>query len=650
MHSLPKLCLLYIAIQYYIYIKPPGLDRTLPTHYYDNFGKHHLNTINEIITSIYSLIGTSRVAMKTNTPLLPVTRNAAVRRNHPVCLKRSWCISSKASRVILLWNFAVLLAYKMFFDINAYMQVNSESWVPIILDGIISFVVIFSPIAGLLTDVKFSRFRVVMCTSYIFIAKIFIILVLLVVLAFLLRYATLGLSIRLTRTKILAVVAGCILLLMITVYMVFIVNGIQLGMDQLHDSSTEDSILYIHWYVWIYYTCSLITETSWNLLFYDSYHFNYIVDTFRTTGYSLTCLQLFMCLILIAISLRIVHYKKVWFLFEPAGVNPYKLVYRVVKFAYQHKVPLRRSAFTYCDEESQTRLDVGKHKYGGPFTTKQVEDVKAFWGILKVLISIGPAFLLQTVMQSLLPLFAKHGNKVFIMNSKIDNHREVHPEGSTQYILISNGLLSPLLVVVCIPLYLCCIRPHIKYYIPRIMKRIQLAIVVMILSIAGAFVMDIVVHVRATAHANCIFWGYTYGIDNINSTDYSASPLYQNVYFFTTQHVLSALADMLFDIAVLEFICSQSPYSMKGLLLGIFFSIRSLFQGIAIISILPFGTVIQWNIKTLSCGSAFYTMHIVMGLLEFILFTCVSKRYKYRDMNEPSNEYRYAEEYYSNIQ
>ena len=542
----------------------------------------------------------------------------------------------------------MLLAYKWFYDINAYMQVNSESWVPIILGSIVSYLVIFSPVAGLLTDVKFSRFRVVFCTSYILIAKIFIFLMLLVVLAFLLSYSTISLSIRLTHTIILAAIAGCILLLMITVYIVFIVNGIQFGMDQLHASPTEDSILYIHWYVWIYYTCSLITETSWNLLFYDSYTFNYIEDTFRTTGYSLTCLQLFTSLILIAISLRIVHYKKVWFLFEPAGVNPYKLVYRVVKFAYQHKVPLRRSAFTYCDEESQTRLDVGKHKYGGPFTTKQVEDVKAFWGILKVLISIGPAFLLQTVMQSFLPLFAKHGNKV-IFKTNIVNSHEVHPEGSAQYILISNGLLSPLLVVICIPLYLCCIRPHIKYYIPRIMKRIQLAIVVMILSIAGAFVMDIVVHMRATAHANCVF-GYSHGIEHINSTDFSASPLYQNVYFFTTQHVLSALADMLFDIAVLEFICSQSPYSMKGLLLGIFFSIRSLFQGIAVISILPFGTVIQWNIKTLSCGSAFYTMHIVMGLLEFILFTCVSKRYKYREVNEPSNEYRYAEEYYSNIQ
>ena len=104
---------------------------------------------------------------------------------------------------------------------------------------------------------------------------------------------------------------------------------------------------------------------------------------------------------------------------------------------------------------------------------------------------------------------------------------------------------------------------------------------------------------------------------------------------------------MLLDIAVLEFVCSQSPYSMKGLLLGIFFSIRSLFQGITFLSILPF---VNWKIESLSCGSGFYAMAIVVGLLEFVIFLCVSKRYKYRNMNGPSNEYRYAEEYYSNIQ
>ena len=51
------------------------------------------------------------------------------------------------------------------------------------------------------------------------------------------------------------------------------------------------------------------------------------------------------------------------------------------------------SAFTYCEDELPSRLDLGKEKYGGPFTTEQVEDVDVFLGILKVLLSLGPLLL-----------------------------------------------------------------------------------------------------------------------------------------------------------------------------------------------------------------------------------------------------------------
>ena len=521
----------------------------------------------------------------------------------------------------------------MFYDINAYIQVSHSTMLPILLPACAIFIGMLSPVAGLLTDVKFSRFKAVLCTSYIILAKISIFLFLVVIFVILLDKAY-----NLTNFIEIDLSSFCVLLIMVTVYMVFIINGIQFGMDQLHDSPTEDSILYINWYVWIYYTCSLISQVVWNLYFYDR-QCDYI-DILRALRLSFASLIFIITLFLLTVSLCVVHYRKVWFLLEPAGVNPYKLVYRVVKFACQHKVPLRRSAFTYCDEESPTRLDVGKHKYGGPFTTKQVEDVKAFWGILKVLITIGPAFLLQTVMQTLLPMFSKHSNIFHNSTTRC----EVHLEGIARYILISNGLLSPLLVVICIPLYLCWIRQHITYYIPGMLKRIKIALVIMVLSLICTFVMDVVVHVNNTEYANCMFRALVH-----TKTVYefpSSPPLYQNVYFFTTQHVLSALANMLFDIAVLEFICSQSPYSMKGMLLGSFFSIRFLFQGIAFVSIVPFGTV--WKIESLSCGSGFYAMCIVIGLLEFVLFSCVSKRYKYRNVNEPANEYRYAEEYYSN--
>jgi hypothetical protein len=56
----------------------------------------------------------------------------------------------------------------------------------------------------------------------------------------------------------------------------------------------------------------------------------------------------------------------------------------------QHKAPIHRSAFTYCEDELPTRIDFGKERYGGPFSTEQVEDVKAFLGIPCLLLTLGP--------------------------------------------------------------------------------------------------------------------------------------------------------------------------------------------------------------------------------------------------------------------
>ena len=73
----------------------------------------------------------------------------------------------------------------------------------------------------------------------------------------------------------------------------------------------------------------------------------------------------------------------------------------------------------------------------------------------------------------------------------------------------------------------------------------------------------------------------------------------------------------------------------------------SLFQGLAIISMVPFG---HWKVKVLSCGSGFYLMNIVITLLALVVYYLVSRKYKHRQIDEPSHEYCYAEAYYSNIQ
>jgi hypothetical protein len=64
-----------------------------------------------------------------NTPLLPVSGDVG-RSSKWSLLKMPYCIGSRPARLILLWNFAVLLAYALFYNTDAAMQVGQSSVIP----------------------------------------------------------------------------------------------------------------------------------------------------------------------------------------------------------------------------------------------------------------------------------------------------------------------------------------------------------------------------------------------------------------------------------------------------------------------------------------------------------------------------------------
>uniref|UniRef100_A0A1X7TNP3 Uncharacterized protein n=1 Tax=Amphimedon queenslandica TaxID=400682 RepID=A0A1X7TNP3_AMPQE len=68
--------------------------------------------------------------------------------------------------------------------------------------------------------------------------------------------------------------------------------------------------------------------------------------------------------------------------------NPIRLIVRVLCYARKHKYPENRSALTYWEEEAPSRIDLGKNKYGGPFTIEEVEDVKTVCRMLPLFIAI----------------------------------------------------------------------------------------------------------------------------------------------------------------------------------------------------------------------------------------------------------------------
>ena len=178
----------------------------------------------------------------------------------------------------------------------------------------------------------------------------------------------------------------------------FQANSIQFGIDQMLDSSGDEMSAFVHWYYWSNYfggaALSIVLRPVLN-------------------DYSLGALMAAINVLFMGCSLLAWYKLKEWLIIEPQGENPFKTMYQVVRFASKHKSPIYRSALTYWDDRRPTRLDLAKSKYGGPFTTEEVEDVKSFLAITTILASLG----LYIISDSTVSLY-KEG----VYNNNYDNN------------------------------------------------------------------------------------------------------------------------------------------------------------------------------------------------------------------------------------
>ena len=584
------------------------------------------------------LISSSYEELETDTPL-PVSgccmKAKSKFRSRPFCL-----CSSKAALIILVWNLIITFGLVGLMDPAIYTFVDtsmcSDGITSLIirstLYGFNAFIFLFYPLAGYLADIRWGRHKTVI-NSLCFIMWT---LILMIVLGGLMVIGNISVidtwpsslnTLQTTASVVLFVVFGLPVILGIILLfcslVAFNANVIQYGIDQLHDAPTDDSILYIHWYVWTIYAGFLIIRLP--IVFYNM--------TF------LVALGPCLAPILLGITLCIQKYNRKSFLIDSGSRNPYKLVYQVFKFAKDHTNPIYRSAFTYCEDELPSRLDLGKEKYGGPFKNEDVENVKAFVGIVCVLLSTGPTFIADIAVHAILPSIADYDDSELA--------HDYSGSGGYEYdTLIINlfyafGCLTPLIIVIIIPLYLLLLRPFIQDYIPGMLKRMGIGMIMFFLSGLCTLLMG-------TFSYGCTT---EYYYDDYRSCSVISSLFSINVHFLIIQSSLNAIGFVLLNIATFEFICAQSPHSMKGLLIGTFFTIKGVFQLIGVLAVLTPVTVwCKSHDKLPICGFIYYFLNIVILFIGIVTFTIVARRYQYRVRDEPDNIYRYAEEYYANAQ
>ena len=137
-----------------------------------------------------------------------------------------------------------------------------------------------------------------------------------------------------------------------------------------------------------------------------------------------------------------------------------KIICEVLKYSWKHKIPELRSALTYWENDIPSRIDLGKDKYGGPFTYEEVENVKSFFRLLLLILSLF-GFQLSGDGYSL---------TYYIMT------KAGCPSIIPYWLLISNPQHIPLVTVILgVPVFQC-IKKHFSRFIPNMLTRLWIGL------------------------------------------------------------------------------------------------------------------------------------------------------------------------------
>ena len=245
------------------------------------------------------------------------------------------------------------------------------------------------PVIGLLADTKLTCYRMICLSCWIlFVSNAAIVSIVNISLSA-------GQQVTFHGKYIPLIVVGFALLVLVIVGKgMFESTVIQFGTDQMIEASSNQLSTFIHWYYWSLYIGNICIDI---IIIGITSHFSYC--HFKLTGplyykYLPIVKWLYLplgipqcCLCCITLLLLYLKKFKNCLNIEPVGANPVKQIIDVLKYAYHHKYPVRRSALSYYQNTYPSRMDFGKVQYGGPFTNEQVEDTKTVLRLLVLLAS-----------------------------------------------------------------------------------------------------------------------------------------------------------------------------------------------------------------------------------------------------------------------
>ena len=520
---------------------------------------------------------------------------------------------------------------------------GTNSWIFTILDVrsklfILPFqglVFISYPLIGLMADIKLTRYQMICLSCWILfvsyaIGSILSILVSTESVSY--DYGNISLEVAASSLAALAIVGKGM----------FESTVIQFGTDQMIEASSNQLSTFIHWYYWSLYIGNACIDTIiTGILIYLSYcqidskghkHLTIIKWVILTLGIPQCCL----C----CITLLLLYFKKFknYLNIEPVGFNPVKQIIDVLKYAYHHKYPVRRSALSYYQNTYPSRIDFGKIQYGGPFTNEQVEDTKTVLRLLVLMAS----------------LCGFHLSSDGFSTANYILHKTCPSSLILLYFISNPSFISNFITLFGIPLFHLLRKLPFTKYFPNMKKRMWIGVLFLFLhelvsliisnqiehnTLACEFYNDeqkkpkfysstIICYFSLIHFANNIEWNTTDCVSYCSSSIFTSD---NTLMWLLVPHILHGFGYMLVFLTVLEFISAQAPFRLKGFMVGIWYAMLS----------------IKYFITTIDTAIVYYLMEriwiiyesIKIGIigLSLIIFGVSCCWYRYRERDEVVN-------------
>ena len=280
----------------------------------------------------------------------------------------------------------------------------------------------------------------------------------------------------------------------------------------------------------------------------------------------------------------------------PLLTNPVKLIVKVLNYARKNKYPRHRSALTYWEESAPSRLDLGKDKYGGPFTEEEVEDVKTFFRYIPLLVCLFGVTVVAIALPSL------HVSNIVHSKGNCILHGE-----SILYLILSIFLVT----------YKIVFGKHCYKYVPSMLKKIGLGLCLLLVCVIVLVAMDLQDYNTAN---NCTL---SHAVYNDTTTI--------NYVFVQVSRIIHGVGTVTVIPTSLELTVAQSPVHMRGLMVGVWLGAMGVFI------VLSYAIYIPYTLIHSHCTLYYHVTVSVCVVVTISVYGVLAKRYKLRTRNDPIN-------------